>query len=318
MAFVVKPITLLASLLALIFWLPSVLADDTDLKAVLVTGASSGIGLRITEVLSSNGYLVYAGARQPEDLKRLEAMGNVESVRLDVTIQSDIDAAVELVKRKGRGLYGVVNNAGAVMMGPLIEVPVEELAWLFDVNVFGPYRITQAFAPLIIEDQGRIVNISSIHGIYSEQLSGHYSMSKHAIEAYTDSLAAEMDRFGVKVSVIEPGGFASNAGKAAIERLEEKRYWNETSAYKNELMFIKMISADNSSQQDPADVAMAVMHALSSETPKRRYLVADIQTNNITINKAFERLLQLNQAQAHTKNEEQLTGILSAQIKKLK
>jgi NAD(P)-dependent dehydrogenase (short-subunit alcohol dehydrogenase family) len=312
----VKFFTSIVSLLILMM-ASLVPAEEVELKPVLITGASSGIGLRVTEVLSKNGYWVYAGARKEEDLKRLNEMENVESVRLDVTIQSDIDAAVKFVSNKGRGLYGVVNNAGVVIMGPLIEVPIEELEWLFDVNVYGPYRITQSFASLIIESRGRIVNISSIHGIYSDSLSGHYSMSKHAVEAYTDSLAAEMDRFGVKVSVIEPGSFASNAGEAAIERLEEKMYWDKNSAYKDELVFIKSITADSSSGKDPTDVAKAIMHALSSETPKRRYLVADAQTTHIAINNSLKRVLQLNQDQANTKSRGQLIKALDSELQKL-
>ncbi len=95
--------------------------ETEDVRAVLVTGASSGIGQRTTEVLSENGFFVYAGARKAEDLARLDAMENVKSVRLDVTIPSEIDAAAVLVREEGRGLYGLVNNAGVAVMGPLIE-----------------------------------------------------------------------------------------------------------------------------------------------------------------------------------------------------
>ena len=86
--------------------------DASDLKAVLVTGASSGIGLRIAETLSNNGFYVYAGARKAADLERLDALENVSSVRLDVTVDEDIQAAVDFVEKQGRGLWGVVNNAG--------------------------------------------------------------------------------------------------------------------------------------------------------------------------------------------------------------
>lgn len=295
----------------------SVLAEEVKLKPILVTGASSGIGLRVTEVLSKNGYFVYAGARKKEDLEQLDGMKNVESVRLDVTIQSDIDAAVKFVSNRGRGLYGLINNAGVAMAGPLIEVPIEELEWLFDVNVYGPYRITQAFAPLLIESSGRIVNIGSLTGIFAGSLNGHYSMSKHAIEAYTDSLAAEMDRYDVKVSVIEPGSFASNAGKTANERLEEKLYWNESSAYNVELALMKSRSADIKPGKDPIEVANAIMHALSSKNPKRRYLVANAAWTTITINNALDRVLQLNQDQAYTKSRDQLVDILDKKLKRM-
>ncbi len=110
---------------------PEVTAQEIEgEQAVLVTGASSGIGLRMTEVLSENGFFVYAGARKAEDLERLDAMANVKSVRLDVTIQSEIDAAVELVQAQGRGLFGLINNAGVAVMGPLIELPEEDMDFL--------------------------------------------------------------------------------------------------------------------------------------------------------------------------------------------
>lgn len=295
---------------------PALYAADTEPRAVLVTGASSGIGLRITEVLAANGFTVYAGARRREDLKRLEAMDNVESIRLDVTVPEEIKAAVALVKKKGRGLYGVVNNAGVILMGPLIEVPVEELEWVFDVNVYGPYRITRAFAPLIIESQGRVVNISSITGFVAGGLQGHYSMSKHALEAYTDSLASEMERFGVHVSAVEPGSFASNAGTNALARLQKQAYWDENTAYKQELEFLTSAIANNEGGKDPVDVANAVMDALSSASPKRRYLVANAQATNMTLNKSLGRILQLNEDQPHSKSGKQLGAMIDAQLRK--
>ena len=104
-----------------IIWLPAS-AEESAQKAVLVTGASSGIGLSITEHLAAEGHFVYAGARKAEDIARLSAMGNVMGIRLDVTVQEEIDAAVELVRNEGRGLYGLVNNAGVNVIGPLIEL----------------------------------------------------------------------------------------------------------------------------------------------------------------------------------------------------
>jgi NAD(P)-dependent dehydrogenase (short-subunit alcohol dehydrogenase family) len=314
----VKNLALIIGLLVTVYAPSPVFAEGAKLKTVLVTGASSGIGLRITQLLSANGYFVYAGARNKDDLKRLEEMKNVKSVRLDITVQKDIDAAVMFITKQGRGLDGLVNNAGVVTGGPLIEVPIDELEWQFDVNVYGPYRVTQAFAPLIIESKGRIVNIGSITGIFSGSMSGQYSMSKHAVEAYTDSLALEMERFDVRVSVIEPGTYASDSFKNAAKRLEEKAYWREGTAYKDELTFLKLAMANGGSAKDPEDVAKAVLHALSSETPKPRYLVvADAYTAKLTIVRAMQRMLQLNQGQAYTMSREQLIEILDAQLKEL-
>jgi NAD(P)-dependent dehydrogenase (short-subunit alcohol dehydrogenase family) len=187
-------------------------AEDAPQKAVLITGASTGIGRHATEYLAAEGYFVYAGARKAADIDALNKIDNVMAVRLDVTVWDEINAAVALIEAEGRGLWGVVNNAGVNVVAPLIEIDESELNFLFDVNVYGPYRITKAFAPLIIEAQGRIVNISSISGILSGGGYGIYSMSKHAIEAYTDSLAMEMDQLGVKVSAIEPGNYSSEIG----------------------------------------------------------------------------------------------------------
>ena len=200
--------------LMLIFMSLTAAADsheqDSAQKAVLITGASSGIGRRTTELLASRGYFVYAGARKQKDMDSLNALDNVQAVRLDVTVQEEVDAAVETVRKGGRGLHGLVNNAGVFTGGPLIETDIGELQWLFDVNVYGVYRVTQAFAPLIIESKGRIINISSISGVLDWPMGGPYSMSKHAVEAYNDTLALEMARFDVNVSAVEPGNYKSD------------------------------------------------------------------------------------------------------------
>lgn len=130
-------------------------------KAVLVTGASSGIGLKIAETLAKYGFYVYAGARKEVDLERLDAMDNMGSLRLDVANQKDIDAAVDFVRRENRGLWGIVNNAGVVVLSPLSRGPDADIRFTFDVNVFGPIRVNQAFLPLIIESKGRTMKLWS-------------------------------------------------------------------------------------------------------------------------------------------------------------
>lgn len=287
------------------------LASAEPKKAILVTGASSGIGLKITETLSANGFVVYAGARKEADLKRLEAMDNVESIRLDVTKQNEIDAAVKTVEAKGRGLYGLINNAGIVILGPLIEVPVEELQWQMDVNVYGPYRVTQAFAPLIIASKGRISTTGSISGILSGSLFGQYSMSKHAIEAYTDSLATEMDRFGVKVSVVEPGNYKSNIGQTFAKRYAKKDYLGEDSAYLEDMEGLTARLTASSVAKEPVAVAEAFLHAMSAEQPKRRYMVTPNKNQaDYTLAQAMREMLQLNQGQEFSLSTDELKALL--------
>lgn len=280
-------------------------------RAVLVTGASSGIGLRMTEVLSANGFLVYAGARKQEDLERLDAMENVKAVRLDVTVQSEIDEAVELVRREGRGLYGLINNAGVAVVGPLIEMPEEDMDFQIDVNLFGPYRMTKAFADLLIEAGGRVMNTSSISGILSGGFLGAYSMSKHGVEAYTDALATEMAGFGVSVSAVEPGNYRSRIVASMRERMEAAGYTPENSRYDRSMFDMFSGPVDRTQFPEPDDVAMAALDFLSTDDPRRRYLVVPNQREaEITIRKAIEELVQLNGDHAFSYDREELIRML--------
>jgi NAD(P)-dependent dehydrogenase (short-subunit alcohol dehydrogenase family) len=145
---------------------------DKKQKAILVTGASTGIGRKITERLAAHGYFVYAGARKETDLQALGAIPNVRAVRLDVTRPEDIDAAVESVTKGGRGLYGLVNNAGIYTDAPVIDTSPEEFDLVMKVNLYGPYRVTRAFAPMIKVSHGRIVNIGSISGVLNKPAPG--------------------------------------------------------------------------------------------------------------------------------------------------
>jgi NAD(P)-dependent dehydrogenase (short-subunit alcohol dehydrogenase family) len=283
----------------------------TGQKAVLVTGASTGIGRKITEVLAARGVFVYAGARKEKDLKELDAMDNVQSIRLDVTIQEDIDAAVETIRNGGRGLYGLVNNAGVAILAPLIEVEESELDFIFDVNIYGAYRITKAFSPLIIESKGRVTTISSISGILSGTFFGPYSMSKHAMEAYSDSLAREMQKFDVKVSVVEPGNYNSAIGTTLKKRMNAQGVDLEGSRYQEEMQAIVDRVGERSQHKDPDDVAEAVYHALFDTSPKMRYMVVpDQKEAEWTIRKAIQELVELNQDHAFSYDRDALIKML--------
>ncbi len=281
-------------------------------RAVLVTGASSGLGRKTAETLAANGFFVYAGARKPEDIAALSAIPNVQGVRLDVTIAADIAAAVETVTREGRGLHGVVNNAGVALLAPLLEVPESELDHLFSVNVYGPYRITKAFAPLLLESKGRVVNISSISGILSGPMSGPYSMSKHAVEAYNDALAAELAPFGVRVSAIEPGNYRSDIGRNALARVPDIEAAVRGSRYETQMRAaFDALRRYETDGVEPDAVAEAVLHALSSDTPRVRYMVVPAANQAlVTIRKAMSKLVELNAGHAFSQSREALIRML--------
>ncbi|HSO23833.1 MAG TPA: SDR family NAD(P)-dependent oxidoreductase, partial [Chondromyces sp.] len=161
-----------------------------------------------------------------------------------------------------------------------------------------------------IASKGRITTISSISGILSGTLFGPYSMSKHAIEAYSDSLAREMERFGVKVSVIEPGNYESEIGKTLKNRMQAKGVDFEGSAFQAEMQAM-MDRVGETPQKDPQEVAEAVYHALFDENPKMRYMVVpNLRQAEITIGKAMEEMVQLNQGQTYTFDRETLIKML--------
>jgi NAD(P)-dependent dehydrogenase (short-subunit alcohol dehydrogenase family) len=267
-------------------------------KAVLVTGASTGIGRKITEKLAAEGYFVYAGARKEADLKALGEIKNVQPIRLDVTKPDDIEAAVATVTRAGKGLYALVNNAGIAAVGSLADTKLEEFDLVMAVNVAGPYRMTRAFLPLIAAQKGRVVTIGSISGILASPDLGAYSMSKHAMEAFTDSLAAQLKDTGVQVIIVEPGNYNSQIGVNAAQRegADNGR-------------------ADRSKYKEPDEVAAAVAQALSEASPKRRYMVVpDQQEAERTIRKQIEQLVQLNEGQPYAYDRGELTRMLDAAL----
>lgn len=272
---------------------------DRNQKAILVTGASTGIGRKITERLAANGYFVYAGARKEADLQALGAIQNVQAVRLDVTKPQDIEAAVTTVTKAGRGLYGLVNNAGVVTTGLLIDTKPEEFDLMMQVNAYGPYRVTKAFAPLIVAHRGRIINIGSISGILNEPDAGAYQMSKHALEAFSATLAQELAPSGVRVSIVEPGGYKSDIFKNEVERSGTgKQYVDEWAKLKQ-----------------PDEVAAAVEAALFESKPKLRYMVVPVQEQaEITIKAQIEQLVQLNEGQRYTYDREALIKMLDESL----
>jgi len=300
------------------FATPSIADEAAAQKAVLITGASTGIGRNAAEKLAAEGYFVYAGARKAADIEELNEIENVMAVRLDVTSQEEIDAAVKLIEGEGRGLWGVVNNAGVNVVGPLIELEESDLDFLFDVNIYGPYRVTRSFAPMIIESKGRIVNISSISGTLSGPGYGIYSASKHALEAFTDSMKREMDELDVKVSAVEPGNYKSQIGLTRCQRMVDDSdqssytYFEEYRVKSLQRCKDRLSSSDEESQgAEPDRVADAIQHALFDENPKEHYLVVPNQDEaRWTITKAFEELLSLNQDHEYSYSREELIAIM--------
>jgi len=285
-------------------------------KSILITGASTGIGRNLAETLADKGYHVYAGARKDKDLEALNAIGNVTAVRLDVTKQDQVDAAVEMIRKKGTGLYGLVNNAGVGGGGQVVESPVEDQSFVYKVNVEGVYRTTKAFAPLVMESKGRIVTTGSIAGTISGFPGfSAYSGSKHWIEAFTDGLAVEMEPHGVTVSVVEPGNYKSNIRRNSMARGMEltKAAGGEVTAKMKE--DYEKTAARELSYKEPDDVSQAFIHALFNDKPLRRYMVVpNAEEQAWTIKTKVNELVQLNTWGPYSYTREQLIELLDEAI----
>ena len=280
-------------------------------KWVLVTGASTGIGRNLAETLAENGYHVYAGARSDEDIAALNDIENITAVRLDVTKPDEIAAVVDKIRKSGTGLYGLVNNAGVGGGGKVLETPVANQTFVYDVNVEGVYRTTRAFGPLVAEQNGRIVTTGSIAGTMSWAEGNAYSGSKHWIEAFTDALAAEMEPLGVHVSVVEPGNFKSHIRRSAVSRA-----FAQIEAAGGEItdemqQFYEATVERELSYKEPDEVSEAFMHALFDEEPLRRYVVTPNEEEHVaTIRTKLSEVVQLNQWGPYSHSRDELVEML--------
>jgi NAD(P)-dependent dehydrogenase (short-subunit alcohol dehydrogenase family) len=253
----------------------------TPSRVVLVTGASTGIGEAIVRRLDARGYRILAGIRRPADGDRLRAAGSdrIHPIRLDVTDQGDIKALRATLDALpgAAGLAGLVNNAGIGVGGPIEFIPVDQVRRQFEVNVFGLLAVTQAALPALRAARGRIINIGSIAGITTSPLAGPYCMSKHAVEALTDSLRLELADSGIEVSVIEPGAVKTPIWEKGIAQVAEAANALPPIAldrYGRALRFFeKLLHANNARAIPPDLVVDAVIHALEATPPRTRYLI---------------------------------------------
>ena len=284
---------------------------DKSMKSVLVTGATTGIGRNLAETLAQNGYHVYAGARKDKDMEALNAIDNITAVRLDVTKQEQVDAAVEMIREKGTGLYALVNNAGIGGGGPVLATDIEDQTMVYDVNVEGVYRVTKAFGPMIVESKGRIATTGSIAGTLSSAGFNAYSGSKHWIEAFTDGLADELAPKGVSVSVIEPGNYQSHIRRSSMKRIYAKIEASGGTITEEMQKQYEQLAAYELSLKQPDEVTAAFMHALFDEKPLRRYVVTPNQQEHaLTISTKIRQLVELNQWGPYSQSRDQLVEML--------
>ncbi|XAZ21722.1 oxidoreductase [Sinorhizobium sp. B11] len=263
----------------------------------LVTGASSGMGKTIAGRLIADGYLVYVAARSVEKMADLAALGAIP-LRMDISKEDDIVAAVRTITEKSGGVDVLVNNAGFGLYGPVEEIPLDEARYQFEVNVFGPARLTQLLLPAMrARGAGTIVNITSMGGKIYTVLGAWYHATKHALEGWSDSLRLELEPFGIRVIVIEPGLIETGFGDAASRGILER---SGTGPY-GKLAQRVAASIDRSYGRgqgtDPKVIADVVSKALLSARPKTRYAAGKYARMMIWVRKwlgdrVFDRLIK--------------------------
>lgn len=253
--------------------------EKTNLtQSVLITGASSGIGKASAIYLANSGIIVYAGVRKESDKQKLleEGLPNLHPVILDVCKQQSIDDTLKLISKESAGnIFSLVNNAGLSLNGPLELLPLDDIRKLIDVNVTGLLSVTRAFLPAIRQSKGRIVNISSGHGLLAIPDKSVYAASKFAVQAITDSLRLELRPFGVSVSSVVVGKVNTSVlGKILDNRQKmiDQAGQESYSLYSNLIEYFDREVKDIPGIE-AMEVAKVISKALLEAHPKSQYLV---------------------------------------------
>jgi NAD(P)-dependent dehydrogenase (short-subunit alcohol dehydrogenase family) len=298
-------------------------------RTVLITGASTGIGNHLAIRLSGLGHTVFATARKQTDLDALGGISGVVPIPLDVRRPNEVRAAIQRIEAHGHGLYGLVNNAGLGGLGPVATWNEEEILEIFDVNAIAPIRLSQACLPLLLESGGRIVNIGSQGGTISKRYFGPYTMTKHALEAFTVALDEELAPYGVRVSIVQPGGVSTPMGANALpsmlgrfrrarppfDREAEEIVTALTAPPDPEAEARGEAEAESEANRKPSSpevVVVAVIDALFSPSPRLRYMVGTRWEGERMIRTLLDRLLDANECPALGDPVEKLVAQLRA------
>lgn len=235
-------------------------------KIILITGGSSGIGKAVGEFLQEKGYTVYGTSRNPETVQNSKLKLLALDVRNTNSIQSCID---EVIRLEGR-IDVLINNAGVGITGPLEEIPMEEIKNNFDTNLFGPIALMKAVLPAMrSQKSGLIINVTSIAGYMGLPFRSIYSASKGALELITESIRMETKAFGIQITNVAPGDFATDIASRRFHAPVQKG-----SAYEKVYQAqLDMVNEHVNSGSDPIDMAIAIAKIIESPKPKVHYKV---------------------------------------------
>lgn len=242
-------------------------------KTVLLTGGAGGLGSATTHYLAKKGWHVFVADFDADLLAKLEGLENISTVQIDVTNTNSVEKAVAEVAKQTDGLDAVINCAGILALGSMIEIDEAVLQRVIDVNFFGTYRVNKACFELLKNRRGRIVNISSETGWQSgAPFNGAYASSKHAIEAYSDSLRRELSFHKIPVIKVQPGPFKTDmvaSIKANFDRAVDQSVYFKKILKKMSRMAVKT----SQHGQEPEYLAKVLYQILKSSKPKAAYSI---------------------------------------------
>jgi NAD(P)-dependent dehydrogenase (short-subunit alcohol dehydrogenase family) len=253
-------------------------------QTVLITGATEGLGRAAALLLAEKDYRVFAAGRSAEKRAELDRLADsrklpLESLELDVCDGNSVSRAVQHVLQKSGNIDVLINNAGVGLMAVTEELKLDDLRRVFETNIFGLLRMTQAVLPhMRARKSGRILMLSSVAGILTPPTYGAYSSSKHAVEALSNALRLELYPFNIEVILIEPGYIMTNFQQTAKD-LAESYIEGSTSSPYAKIYEGAIAGATNSrreSKTTPEDCARVILHAIEDSHPKARYTVTPL------------------------------------------
>jgi NAD(P)-dependent dehydrogenase (short-subunit alcohol dehydrogenase family) len=258
---------------------------DGQKKTALVTGASSGIGKEIAKRLIRDGFQVFVAARHVEKMGDLAKLG-ATPLRMDMSREEEIEAAVETILSSVGGIDLLVNNAGFGLYGPVEDIGMDEVRYQFEVNVFGAARLTQLLLPAMRrKGSGTIVNITSMGGKMYTLLGAWYHATKHALEGWSDCLRLELAPFGIRVVIVEPGLIETAFGDVVADGLLKR---SGSGAYAKPTQAVVKSTKSAYGQRrgtDPGVIADVVSRAVRARKPRTRYVAGKYAKPMIGIRK---------------------------------
>lgn len=245
-------------------------------QVVLITGASSGMGKETAKALIKEGYTVYAAARRVEKMEDLKKLGGIP-LKMDITKEEDVVAAVEQIKQNHGGVDILINNAGFGMYGAVEDTTIDDARYQFDVNFFGLARLTQLVLPYMRQKRaGKIINISSIGGKIYTPLGAWYHATKHALEGWSDCLRRELRPFNIDVVIVEPGVIQTEFDNVLVGPLMKRSGNGAYAELAQAVASANERTYGNGGGSDPSVITNVILTAIESDRPKTRYVAGQM------------------------------------------